>query len=346
MAGFTSIYERIKAKRAWGDAQRAAGPGLLLAGVLSMAARFLSEHYGGPAMLYALLFGMAFNFLATDEKFAAGVDAASKTILRIGVALLGARITANQVAALGWQTAAMVVLAVAATVAVGWGLGRAFRLKSDHAILSAGAVAICGASAAMALAAVLPHRKESEANTILTVVGVTTLSTLAMILYPYVAQVLNFSDHEAGVFLGGTIHDVAQVVGAGHMISDEAGETATIVKLIRVACLAPVVVILTMLFRTGARGASAAPALFMPSFLIAFIAIVAINSFGLIPSGATELMAGASSWCITAAVAALGVKTSLQDLVKVGPRPLAAMGAQTVWLAVFVLGWMLAARGF
>lgn len=324
-------------------------PGILLAGAIVLAVRFIATQYGGPAMLYALLFGMVFNFLASHRHYAPGITLSSTSILRIGVALLGAHITLADVTALGVSTFALVVSGVVATMTIGWWLARRMGLSSDHAALCAGAVAICGASAAMAIAAILPAHKDSDTNTILTVIGVTTLSTVAMIAYPAVMQFLTMDDIEAGIFLGATIHDVAQVIGAGYMISDPAGESATIVKLVRVACLVPAVLVLSMVFGKqadglknvqGGRGQSLFAKISLPGFLIAFIVIVALNSLGLLPQWALTMMRSASSLCILIAVAALGVKTSLSDLVKVGPAPLAAMLAQTIFLAGFVAVWL------
>ena len=134
------------------DWLRAAMPGLLLSATIALAVRFVSDRLGGPAMLYALLFGMAFNFLTEDERFAKGIRFASRNILRFGVALLGLRITTGDVMDLGWQVVALIVAAVVATILIGGLIGRASGLSSDQSILSAGAVAICGASAALAIA--------------------------------------------------------------------------------------------------------------------------------------------------------------------------------------------------
>ena len=173
------------------DALRAAMPGLLLSATIALAVRFVSDRLGGPAMLYALLFGMAFNFLTEDERFASGIRLASRNILRIGVALLGLRITTGEVMELGWPVVVLIVASVVATVLIGGLIGRAFGLKGDQSILSAGAVAICGASAALAIASVLPSHKDHERNTILTVAGVTALSTIAMVVYPVMVTYLH-----------------------------------------------------------------------------------------------------------------------------------------------------------
>ena len=225
------------------DTLRAAMPGLLLSATIALAVRFVSDRLGGPA----LLFGMAFNFLTEDERFATGIRFAGRHILRFGVALLGLRITVGEVMDLGWPVVALVVASVTVTILLGGLIGRAFGLGNNHSVLSAGAVAICGASAALAISSVLPSHKDHERNTILTVASVTALSTMAMVVYPVFVTYLHYDHATAGVFLGATIHDVAQVVGAGYMISDQTGEISTVVKLMRVACLVPVVIAISLL---------------------------------------------------------------------------------------------------
>jgi uncharacterized integral membrane protein (TIGR00698 family) len=319
------------------DTLRDAMPGLLLSATIALAVRFVSDRLGGPAMLYALLFGMAFNFLTEDERFARGIRFASRNILRIGVALLGLRITTVEVLELGWPVVALIVASVVATILIGGLIGRAFGLKGGQSILSAGAVAICGASAALAIASVLPSHKDSERNTILTVAGVTALSTVAMVFYPVFVTYLQYDNATAGIFLGATIHDVAQVVGAGYMISDQTGEISTLVKLIRVACLVPVVITISLIMHRRRSPESGNEPL-LPWFLVAFVVLVIVNSLGWVPEEAHVALTPVSSWCLLTAVAALGVKTSLKALADVGLAPVGVMLIQTVFLAVFVIG--------
>jgi uncharacterized integral membrane protein (TIGR00698 family) len=286
-------------------------------------------------MLYAILFGIAFNFLNDEPKSAPGIQFASKRVLQLGVILLGASVTFAEIAALGWATALLVITAVVITISAGWLIGRTVGLSSSHSVLSAGAVAICGASAAMAIASVLPQTKEGERNLILTVVGVTSLSTIAMVVYPPLTHLLGLSDMQAGVFLGATIHDVAQVIGAGYIVSDEAGAVAAVVKLMRVTLLAPAVFLIAMRFAHHAASAEATGRAF-PLFLLGFAALMIANSLGVIPDDWRPLIAGASRFSLVVAVSALGVKTSLKDIFEVGPKPVTALLLQTLLLALFV----------
>jgi len=321
-------------------------PGVALALLVAFAATFVAEHNGGPQLLYALFFGIAFHFLSADAKCQPGIDFAAKTLLRFGVALLGARVTLGHIGSLGWTPMIVVCAGVAATLACGTLCARALGRTREEGLLSGGAVAICGASAALAIASVLPQSKDNERLTLLTVVGVTGLSTLAMIFYPTLAGALGLDARHAGIFLGGTIHDVAQVVGAGYTVATEAGDVATFVKLLRVALLVPVVVGLALLYRARrerAAGASAAP--LVPLFLLGFAALVAVNSAGWIPARAGAALADLSRWCLVTAIAALGVKTSFQSLAALGWRPVALLAINTAFLAALVLALLWALAG-
>jgi len=316
---------------------RTLAPGLLASGVLAAAAAFLSQHYGAPVMLMALLLGMAMNFLSTESACGPGIDFAARTVLRIGVALLGLRITVVQIAALGWQPVVLVLLSVTLTIGTGVIVARLLGFRAGFGLLSGGATAICGASAALAIAAALPNHPQKERATLFTVLGVSALSTLAMIVYPMLVHALGLDAREAGVFIGATIHDVAQVVGAGYSISPETGDVATFVKLLRVAMLLPVIAITVVSFRrAGAEPGAKRPPL-LPGFAIAFVALVALNSLDVIPQAMTKLGTDISQWCLIAAVAALGTKTRLRELADVGFKPVALMIGETVFLAALVL---------
>jgi uncharacterized integral membrane protein (TIGR00698 family) len=318
------------------DRYRGAGPGLAVSAVVGIAATFLSIQYRASAMLFALLLGMALNFLAEEGKCREGIDLASSVLLRAGVALLGLRITLEQVGALGWGTVALVAGAVAATLVAGVLLGRLLGLGRSFGTLTGGAVAICGASAALAIASILPRHENSERDASFTVIGVTALSTLAMILYPLVVGALGLDHHAAGVFLGGTIHDVAQVVGAGYSLSPETGDTATIVKLLRVAMLLPACLVIGLALHVGGRKAARSAPL-LPWFAVAFALLVVAGSVGFIPAAVAKAGNELSRWCLVTAIAAIGMKTSLRSLVDMGLKPVMLVVLETVFLAVLVL---------
>lgn len=321
------------------------GTGLLASLVIAAAAAFLADHYSGPVMLFALLLGMAMNFLSEVDRCKAGIGFASRTVLRLGVALLGFRITIWEIAALGWQPVALVVSVVTLTILVSVWVARTMGFKAEFGLLTGGATAICGASAAMALSAALPPDERKERLTGFTIIGVSTLSTVAMILYPAISTLLGFDDHRAGVFIGATVHDVAQVVGAGYAISPEAGDTATVVKLMRVAMLLPVIILVGLWARKrGGHGEGERPPL-LPWFVTAFAALVLFNSLVPMPEFVREAGSTVSRWCLVAAIAALGIKTHFRDIAEIGWKPVALMVFETLLIAGLALtamsaGWI------
>lgn len=323
-------------------------PGSGLTVVIALAATFVSTLHGGPQLLYALFFGVAFHYLSQDAKTKPGIEFCSRTLLRFGVGLLGARITATQIVGLGWFTAGVVVAGVVTTLAVGLALARWMGMNRAQGVLSGGAVAICGASAALAISAVLPRGKETERFTLVVVVTVTVMSTLAMVLYPPVARLLLLPPELAGLFLGGTIHDVAQVVGAGYMLGPATGDIATIVKLFRVAMLTLVVVGVSTAFKASREaaqvedGSTARRQPLVPWFLWVFVGMVMLNSLSMFPVQLQAALNNVSRACLVVAIAALGMKTSFKQLASAGWRPFALILIETLWLAGLVLAcvWM------
>ncbi len=315
--------------------------GFAVATVVAVTAQFLSEHYGAPAMLMALLLGIAFHFLAEEGKCVEGINFTAKTVLRFGVGLLGVRISAELIIGLGAELIGMVVLGVVLTIVFGCVLARLAGRTWRFGLLTGGAVAICGASAAMAIAAVLPKNQYSERNLIFTVLSVTVLSTVAMVLYPIIGQALDLGPVAMGVFLGGTIHDVAQVVGAGFSVSQETGDTATLVKLIRVSMLAPVVLLFALVVRAKGleeQDASGKRPPLIPGFVVAFLVLATLNSLGWVPEMVAEFFSDVSRWALLIAIAAVGMKTSLSRIFEVGGQGIALIVINTLFIAVFVLG--------
>jgi uncharacterized integral membrane protein (TIGR00698 family) len=318
-------------------------PGLLATAVVAAASAFLAQHYGAPVMLFALLLGMAMNFLSAEGPCRPGIEFAARHVLRFGIALLGLRITFDQVAALGWGPVLFVIGSVVVVIAVSMVAARLAGFQDLFGLLTGGATAICGASAALALSAALPAHPRKDQATLFTVIGVSALSTVAMVLYPMVAQALGLDSRAAGLFLGATIHDVAQVVGAGYGIDTVAGDTATLVKLLRVAMLLPVIVVAALITRArGGQAGEARPPL-LPGFAVAFAVLVAVNSTGWVPRTVQAAAHDLSRWCLVAAIAAIGMKTHLKELATVGLKPVLLMVGETVFLngiALVALRWL------
>lgn len=317
-------------------------PGIAVSILIAVTATFLSEHYGAPAMLMALLLGIAVHFLSEEGKAVEGIEFSSTIILRIGVALLGARISVELLYNLGGALISLAILGVISTIIFGLAISRFTTINWRFALLTGGSVAICGASAAMAISAILPKDKNSEQNLIFTVLSVTILSTIAMIAYPIIVDALGFNAEQSGVFLGGTIHDVAQVVGAGFSVSNETGEVATLVKLIRVSMLAPVVLIASLLIRSVNKPSSKTEKSgnktpLLPSFVVGFLILATLNSFGFIPEQISPFINSCSRWALLISISAVGMRTSIKKMLSVGSGAISLIIAETIFLAAFIL---------
>lgn len=315
-------------------------PGFLIALTVAAAANFVALAYGGPVMLLALLIGMALNFLAAEERALPGLSFATKPVLQVGVALLGLRIAFSDISALGTETLVLVVVGVIATIIAGIVLARMLGRSGHFGLLAGGATAICGASAALAISSALPQTKDRDRETAFVIVIVTTLSTLAMVIYPVLAHLLGFDDQATGIMLGATIHDVAQVVGAGYAVSGEAGDAATIVKLFRVVLLLPVVFVISMAYR-GSGAPLGVARLPVPLFAVAFALLVVVHSLQLLPGAIEQPLAEISRWCLLTAVAAIGIRTSIPDMLKMGGSAIAVPAGATVVLLVLAAGFQL-----
>ncbi|TAL15898.1 MAG: putative sulfate exporter family transporter [Aquabacterium sp.] len=327
-----------QAALAWprsGWQQRAAtARGALLPATIAVAASFVADHHGGPVLLYALLMGMVLNFLHEQPHVQQAAQVCSSRVLRVGVALLGARITWDQCAHLGSHTVLLLMACVTLALLAGAALGRLLRWPLHEAVVAGGAVAICGASAALALSEAMPRHRLRPQVVLYIVVCVTCLSTTAMVVYPPLLQAMGIVDARAGVFLGASIHDVAQVIGAGYHMGQAAGDTASVTKMMRVAMLVPAVLIVGWAFRERADADAQVPASARPWFLLGFALLVTLNSVGALPPALRVLLVTASQFCILVAVAALGLRTSLQQLGKLGWRLPVLLVVDSLLLAV------------
>lgn len=296
-------------------------------------------------MVIALLIGIALNPVAQRPLFQPGIVFCLKRVLRWAVALLGLRISLGEIAALGSTTALLVIVSMVGTLAAGFLLARAFGLERAYGALAGAGTAVCGASAALATSIVLPDYKGKETDVAFVVVAVNALSTLAMVLYPLLCLALGFDAHSTGVMLGSTIHDVAQVVGAGYAISEATGNTAVIVKLFRVFLMLPLVLVIGWLFARRSV-TSAAANIPIPVFALVFVALCGLNSIAAASPGVAPIFAQikaplieVSTWGLLIAISALGLGTSLTTMAALGWRHVATViGTTLVILAVVMTG--------
>lgn len=332
------------------DAARGLAPGVALAALVSIAAVLLEPQLkaltGGtinlPAMVIALLIGIALNRVAARPLFEAGLTWCVKKLLRVAIALLGLRIAFGDIASLGLATGLLIVAAMVLTIVAGIGLARLFRRGDGYGALAGAAVAVCGASATLATATVVPDYPAKRADIAFTVVAANAVATIAMILYPPLCAALGFDAQVTGVMLGATIHDVAQVAGAGYAVSESAGNAAVIVKLFRVFLLLPVVLAVGWWFmKRGAHaGAASVP---VPVFALVFLALAFVNSLApLVPAvmpaylSLKAALGLVSTWGLLLAISALGLGTSPTAILAIGWRHLAVFGGATMTILVFM----------
>lgn len=307
-------------------------PGVAVVGAAALAAAWLADHYAVPLVLMGLLIGLALSFVSQDRRTHAGLDLMSQTALRWGIVLLGARITLDQFAALGVAPfaalAGIMLLVISATIAS----ARLFGQSRPAALLAGGATAICGASAALALYGLIGKQAVDQSRFTLTLVGITVASALAMSLYPVLAVQLGLTDAQAGFLIGASIHDVAQAIGGGFSVSPQAGETATIVKLTRVALLAPMLMLAALwLARQGESVAGKGRvSLKLPWFITAFLAVVVAGSFVTLPQPVRDGAATGAQALLLLAIVATAMKAQLQLLLGQGWRPFAPVAVATL----------------
>src|SRR5689334_16517312 len=305
-------------------------PGIILSALVAaigyIAAPFVAKAVPIPNMVIALVVGIALNPLAVRPAVQPGLDFCVKTLLRWAVALLGLRVGLGDIAALGAQTAFLIVVSMAATVTSGFVFARWYGRSAGFGALVGVGTAVCGASATLATSTVVPEYNGKAADIAFVVVAVNALATLAMLVYPPLCILLGFDALTTGVMLGGTIHDVAQVVGAGYAVSDAVGNTAVIVKLFRVFLLLPVVLSVGWYFtKRGMRhGEAHVP---VPVFAIVFLVLCIVNSAmplmpSLVPGYAPvkSVLVEVSTWGLLLAIGALGLGTSVKTIISLGWR--------------------------
>ena len=298
-----------------------------------------------PPLIVTLIVGMMLQPLSTKEILQPGLEFSGRTLLRTGVALYGAQLTLGDLVHGGALPIVIAVCAVGFTIVFGVLAARAMGLTRDFGFLTGCATGVCGAAAAMATSAVLPRHPNSDRDLAFAVMGVNFISTITMVVYPTLHAALGYSNFEMGVFLGGAIHDVAQVAGAGQTMGPQVLADAIITKLLRVAFLLPAIAgIAWWVAKGGESAGDARPA--PPVFLFGFLALAALNSMGVVPPDVKGAVAQVSSFLIITAIAALGMKTSLLALARIGVAPVMLLITQTVFIGLLVIGLIYGLRVF
>lgn len=310
-------------------------PGLGLTFGIAVLATAAHRFSGIPALsplVVAMVLGMALrNLVGTPGAARPGIGFSLRRVLRFAIVLLGFQLTLEQLRAVGLPGVAVIAVVLAATFAFTRWAGRALGVEARLAELIAAGTSVCGASAVIATNTVTRGTDEDVAYAI---ACVTVFGSLSMIAMPLLGEMLAMGPAHYGIWVGATVHEVAQVVGAGFQHGPEAGQAATVAKLSRVMLLAPLILVLGTLARRGGKAAhGAAPT---PWFVLGFIAVVLLNSALPLPEPLHAEVVALTAFLLTMALAAMGLETDIRKLRAKGIRPL-ALGA-LAWLFISTLG--------
>ena len=267
-------------------------------------------------------------------------------MLRLGIILYGFRLTFQDVVAVGTAGIVIDVIVVTVTIIGGYWLGRLLRMDRDISLLTSIGSGICGAAAVLGAEATLRPKPYKTAVAVATVV---IFGTLSMFLYPiaYRAGILSFDPVQMGLFGGSTLHEVAHAVGAGNAMGGEIANITVIVKMIRVMLLVPVLLVLALWVASRKSAATAEGGevagkskIAVPWFALGFLAVIAFNSFDLLPAAVVDAINYIDTFLLTMAMAALGAETSVDKFKKAGAKPFVLAFLIYIWLLVG--GWALA----
>ena len=312
-------------------------PGIVLVAMITGVA-FSARNVSGFAlfspMIVAVVAGMIYsNVLGTPAHARAGIAFSQRRLLRFAIVLLGFQLTLGQVVSIGAGGVGIVALTLGATFVFTITLGRLIGVDAKLAQLIAAGTSICGASAIVATNIVTDARDEDVTYA---VASITLFGTVAMLGFPLLAPVLGLDQHAFGLWAGASIHEVAQVIGAGFQNGTQSGEIATVAKLTRVAMLAPMVIALGLMARRkGSDPSAARPP--MPWFVAAFVAVVALNSLVTVPAEVKSAMALATTIMLTMGLAAMGLQADISQLRSRGLRPLALAFSAFLFIGCFSL---------
>ncbi|WOI57643.1 YeiH family protein [Palleronia sp. LCG004] len=310
----------------------AAIPGLVICiaiAALAFAAARLPGLSALSPLILAIVMGIAVgNLTPLASRAEPGATFAVKVILRWGIVLLGLQLTIAQVLSVGLSGLAIILTGLFACLFLTRRMGRALGVPAGLTDLIAAGSSICGASAVVAANTVVRAPEEDAAYAVATV---TLFGTLAMILWPFLGSLAGLSPEQYGLWVGASVHEVAQVTAAAFQHGDVAGEVGTVSKLVRVLALAPVVLLLGALSarRNGTESGGGVP---VPWFVVGFIAMVLVASTGWVPAPALDVARVAVPVLLAVALAGMGLKTNLRALVRRGLRP--ALLAAFSWVLI------------
>ncbi len=331
--------------------------GIIFVAIFAAAATMISnlefvKNLGISPLVVGIVIGIFYaNTLRNKlpEPWEPGIVFSAKKILRFAIVFYGFRITFQQIAEVGMEGFLVSLIMLLSTFMIGtWAGIKLFRLDRDTSMLNASGASVCGAAAVLATEPVLKAESHKAAVAVSMVV---LFGTIAMFLYPalYTSGILDMSAREFGIYVGGTVHEVAQVVAVGGAFGPEASDSAVIVKMTRVILIAPMLILLGIYLSLMAKrsgGESAGLTLVIPWFAVYFIGMAGVNSLGIVPVNVVGIINEIDTFLLTMAMTALGMETRFSKFKGLGMGPLYAAAIMFAWLVVggyFITKWVCAA---
>lgn len=321
-------------------------PGICICALLATAALLLAKqpfvkdtlHLG--ALLLVILAGMAIaSFWKVAEPFILGVHFCQRAVLRWAVAGLGFKLSLVKLGEIGGPGLVVVIVSTVASMLFGFWIADAFRLDRKLGQLLGIGTSICGASAIVAADSVVQSEKSDVACSL----GLITLmGTIGIIVYPPIGHALSLTSATYSLWNGASLHELAQVVAAGQGFGQEADILSTSVKLARICLLAPVVFWLAWSLRKHGGKIGEAKVALVPWFLVAFLAVVALNTFVAIPSATLMLIQDIDLWLLCLGMAGVGLNSGFHDVKSAGWGAVWVALIQWIALAALSLGLALA----
>lgn len=302
---------------------------LIIAAISKLIESILPIHLIGASVI-ALFIGMIINhFWKPNDTFSAGLKFTSKKILKFAIILLGASLNIKIVLEVGKMSLCVMAFTLFTCFGVGYFVGRALKINWKLSNLISAGTGICGGSAIAAIAPVI----DADDSDIAYAMSATFLFDMAMIvLFPIMGQAMGLSDMAYGLWAGTAVNDTSSVVAAGYAFSEAAGDFATMVKLTRTLSIIPTVIAFALINarikrkEAGAGGAAVKAKLgltkIIPWFILGFLALAVINSFGVVPQAVSSGMKDVSKFLMVSALAAIGLNTSFKDMKKSGFAPM------------------------
>lgn len=322
-------------------------PGIAVAGAAGILSTFVAQLIPGmSALLLAIIVGIVVgNLVPLPAATAPGMTYSSKTLLRAGIVLLGLQVVLGDIIGLGAGMIAVVVAIVVGGILGTLAIGKLLGTSRVLTMLVACGFSICGAAAVGAVAGVVDPDQENDEDFVTAVALVVLFGTLMILLLPLASTMLGLGNETAGLWAGGSIHEVAQVVAAGGVLGGGALAIAVIVKLARVLMLAPVIAVLSAAARrsasTSESNASTKLPPIVPLFVAGFLAMVLVRSFIPLPEVVLSTAGIAQTLLLSTAMFALGCGVKVKSLVKVGPKPFVLATLSTLLVALIALGGVL-----